>query len=68
MSHAMHIFRRFLLYDGFIPIEVVRRIADGLEGWPKKNTVKVFTDQKWRPGDYWYEGWECRCSEQGYAT
>ena len=53
MKHAKHTFRRFLLYD---------------MGSLSHGTVKVFTDQKWRPGDYWYEGWECRCSEQGYAA
>jgi len=57
MSHAKHIFRRFLLYDMF-----------GVYGGMTHGTVKVFTDQRWRPWDYWYEGWECRCSEQGYAT
>ena len=52
MSHA-HIFRRFLLYD---------------MGSLSHTTVKVFTDQKWRPGDYWYIGYECRCGEAGYAA
>ena len=52
-NHAKHIFRRFLLYD-------MCSLSHA--------TVKVFTDQKWRPGDYWYEGWQCRCSEQGYAA
>ena len=53
MSHAKHIFRRFLLYD---------------MGSLSHGTVKVFTDQKWRPGDYWYEGWECRCGEPGFGV
>ena len=53
MTHAKHAFRRFLLYD---------------MGSLSHATIKVFTDQKWRPGDYWYEGWECRCGEPGFGV
>ena len=60
MSHA-HTFRRFLLYDMFYP-------SAWRDGTPPHTTVKVFTDQRWRPGDYFYRGYECRCGEPGFGV